>query len=172
MKKVFIGIAIVIGLIALTMTTSTSFARQPGCGNGTRPERGGPETSLIVVAAEQLNMTSTELIAELQSGKSIAQIAQAQGVDVDIIIEEFLAQRAKWLDTLVAEGRLTEEQAAKRLEMMRVNVTERIHQTDWTTTPGTGRGFVDEDGDGVCDNRGSGPRVGGPGGQGRGRGMR
>ena len=36
---------------------------------------GGPENSLISIAAEKLGMTTDELIAELQAGKTIADVA-------------------------------------------------------------------------------------------------
>jgi hypothetical protein len=62
------------------------------------------------------------------------------------------------------------------LAMMRANVTARLNQPGTLQGRGPGPGFVDADGDGVCDHAGSGrmgngprsgPRTGPRGGQGK-----
>ena len=143
-------------------------AAAPAFGMG--PRWGGSTGSLMTVAAEQLGMTPTELMAELQAGQTIAQVAGEKGVALETIAEAFVALRAERLAELVANGQLTQEQADAMLAAMRVNVTTRLSEA-WTPRgPGQGTGpgyadqdrdgacdnFVDEDGDGVCDNAGSG----------------
>lgn len=130
----------------------------PGPMFGIGPRWGGPDNSLVVVAAEQLGLTPTELITELQSGKTIAQVAAEHNVVLDTIVDAFLASRAEWLTEQVANGQLTQEQADALLASMKANVTARLNQ-EWSP-PGFGQencpGFVDEDGDGICDHAGSG----------------
>jgi len=143
---------------------------RPGPGNANAPQFGlglrwgGPENSLVAVAAEQLELTRTDLISELQSGKTIADVAAEKDVALDTIVEAFVAPRAEQLAAQVDNGQLTQEQADTMLATMRANVTARLSE-DWSPRgPGLGQGFVDQDGDGVCDNAGSGRGPGrGPG---------
>ena len=139
------------------------------------PRWGGSTGSLVTVAAGQLGMTPTELTAELQAGKTIAQVAGEKGVALDSIVEAAVAGRAEQLAGLVANGQLAQEQADAMLATMRANVTARLSEAGTAGGPGQGTGpdyadqdgdgvcdnFVDENGDGVCDNAGSGEQ--GPG---------
>jgi hypothetical protein len=132
---------------------------------------GGPENSLISIAAEALDMTREELIAELEAGKTIAQVAEEQGVALETIVEAFLAPREEALQAAVEAGRITQEQADAMLAQMREHVQTRLTAT-WTFGQGYGPGFVDEDGDGVCDHMQNGGFGLGAGNSGRtGRGM-
>ncbi len=128
------------------------YASGPRFGMG--PRWGGPAGSLITVAAEQLSMTPAELLAELQAGQTIAQVAGEKGVAVETIVEAFVALRAERLAELVTNGQLTQEQADAMLAAMRANVTARLSEPWSAGGPGRGRGpgFTDADGDGVCDN--------------------
>ncbi|HET9496512.1 MAG TPA: hypothetical protein VFR15_19970 [Chloroflexia bacterium] len=120
----------------------------------------GSENSLIAVTAEQLNITVEELIAELDGTNSIAQVAAAHNVSVDTIVNAFLAPRIERLNEAVASGRITQEQADQMIATMRTNVTTHINEV-WTPRgPGQGQGFVDENGDGVCDNMPAGGQPG------------
>ncbi len=125
---------------------------------------GGTDSSLVSVAAEVLGMDRTALVAALNDGQTIADVAQAEGVALEEIVDAFLAPRADALAQAVADGRLTQAQADTMLAMMKANVTAQL-SAPHTVTPrgnGIGTGFVDADGDGVCDNLGTqqprGPR--------------
>jgi hypothetical protein len=109
-------------------------------------------SSLIDVAANELGMTRDELVAALGGTRSIAEVAAEQGVAVDTIVDAFIAPRAERLDDLVAAGRLTREQADQMLSTMRAHVTEQVNEVWSGQGAGPGTGFVDEDGDGICDN--------------------
>ena len=128
----------------------------------------GSENSLIAVAAGQLNMTTDELIAALGGTRSIAQVAAEHNVAVSTIVDAFLAPRTERLDTAVAAGRITREQADQMLATMRTNVTTHVNEVWVARGPGQGAGFVDEDGDDVCDNMPAGGQGQGMMGQHRG----
>lgn len=132
-----------------------------GMGNGW----GGPKNSLVAVAAEQLGLTRPELVAELQTGKTIAEVAAEHEVAVDTIVQAFLAPRAERLAELVADGQLTQEQADTILATMEAKATEHISEPWSPQGHGRGMGFIDSDGDGVCDFAGNGGRGRGQGGQ-------
>jgi hypothetical protein len=119
---------------------------------------GGPQQSLVAVAAEKLGMTQVELVAQLRGGKTIAQVAAERKVALNTIVDAFVAPRQARMAEAVAAGRMTQAQVDTMLATMKTNVAARLNQ------PGTaqGGGFVDEDGDGVCDHAGSGPMGNGP----------
>lgn len=158
-------------------------AMQPmqGMGRMMADQQGGA-FSLPAIAAEVMGMELADLLAELQAGKSIADVAAERGANVNAIIEAFVASRAERLDAAVAAGRLTREEADARLATMRANVTARINTPgrqmmrggrgpgngNPNPTPGTCRN--DQDGDGVCDGPGAGGGPGGCDGTGRGPG--
>lgn len=89
---------------------------------------GGPEDSLISIAAEKLGMTTTELVTELQSGKTIAAIAQEKNVTLDTIVEAMVAARTERLTEMVTNGQLTQEQADAMLAMMKANITTKLSE--------------------------------------------
>jgi hypothetical protein len=123
---------------------------------------GGPQQSLVAVAADTLGLTQADLVTELRSGKTIAQVASDKQVAPDTIIDAFVATRAERLDAAVAAGRMTRAQADAQLATMKANVTARVSQPWSPQGNGPGSGFVDQDGDGVCDHAGGGRMGGGP----------
>ena len=62
-------------------------------------------------AAEVLGMTQADLMEQLKDGNSLAEVAEAQGKDLEAFKTELLAQVKTQLDELVADGDLTQEQA-------------------------------------------------------------
>lgn len=103
------------------------FGRGPG-GGMMGGRWGGPENSLIAIAAEKLGLTQAELMTELQAGKTLAQVASEHNVTLDSIIEAFLAPRVERLNELVANGQLTQEQADTMLATMRANAATHATQ--------------------------------------------
>ncbi len=167
--KRFGTIAAVLALVGLFVFNTVAFAQGPtndspvwqrrggpGYGMQVKGQWGGPQNSPVAVTAEILGMDRTELVAELQDGKSIADIA---GDQLDEIIDALLAKRQAILDKAVEAGRITQEQADAILETMKTNLSERLSQpftprgfNDQHAGRGAGPGFVDADGDGVCDH--------------------
>ena len=102
-------------------------------------------------------MTSIELTTELQTGKTIADIAQEKDVSLDTIADAFLAPRTERMTLMVSNGIITQEQADTMLATIKANL---IAQLSGEGMPGWGAcsGVGDTDGDGICDNAGRGPR--------------
>ena len=95
--------------------------------------------SLVDAAAEATGLTEDEVIAALQEGQTFAQIAEAQGVDSQALVDAFLADREAALEQAVADGWLTQEQADWMLAEMTEHVSERVTQP-WTPhSSGAGR---------------------------------
>jgi hypothetical protein len=72
--------------------------------------------------AEVLGMTPADLVAQLQDGNSLADVAEAQGMSVEDFKAALLAQVQAQLDELVAEGGLTQEQADEILQRTEDNI--------------------------------------------------
>jgi hypothetical protein len=85
----------------------------PGPG-GPRPGPGfhGPFGDLGG-AAKYLGVTDQQLASDLRSGKSLADVAKAQGKDVAGLKAALKAQETARLDQAVKDGRITSDQRAK-----------------------------------------------------------
>lgn len=89
----------------------------------------------LATAAEALGISEAELRTALEGGSSIAQVAEAQGVDLQTVT-----------DALVAAG-------TKRLQELEASlpdrVTELVNRTDWGQHDGPGRGGPGHGGPGL-----------------------
>ena len=93
--------------------------------------RGGMRGGMLEgldAAATALGITADELRTELQSGQTIAQVAEARGVDVQTVIDALVAEARTHLDEKVAAGDLTQEEADERLPTMTERITERVNE--------------------------------------------
>jgi hypothetical protein len=97
----------------------------------TVPELRGPRfgpavqgmKGLVETAAEALGITSADLMEQLRDGDTtIAEIANAKGVNPQSIIDAAVAEANARIDEAVANGRITAEQAAE----MKEKTAERI----------------------------------------------
>ena len=88
-------------------------------------------------AGELVDMTLVGVIAEmagvdirdLYTPPTLAEIAAQNGVDVDAAVSEAEARITERVNQWVAEGKLTEEQAAQILEGLHDRLTERMNQS-------------------------------------------
>lgn len=147
--------ALVAALLVALLATATAVSAQGPYGPGMRGGFGGPQNSLVAVAAKVLGLEQSALVAELNSGKTIADVAKEKGVSLDTIVDAFVAARADALKNAVASGRLTQTQADAMLAQMRANVTAQLNAKFQPRGYGMGQGFVDANNDGVCDNCGA-----------------
>jgi hypothetical protein len=86
----------------------------------------GPGNSLVSIAADELGMSLTDLLTELQDGKSIADVAAEKGVDTGVIVDAYLAELKEDLDEGVAEGRITQKQADYALEQAEERAVDQL----------------------------------------------
>lgn len=86
-------------------------------GRSGRGGRGGDRVNsairqaMFTAAAQALNLTEAELTTQLQSGQTIAQIAQTQGTTEQAVKDAALAAAKTQLDQQVAAGTITQAQA-------------------------------------------------------------
>ena len=80
----------------------------------------------LTAAAGYLGLTEAELRARLADGKSLAEIAKAEGKSVDGLEQALVADTKKRLDAVVADGRLTEQQATEILARYTEHVDDLV----------------------------------------------
>jgi uncharacterized protein (DUF433 family) len=87
--------------------SSSASAAQPG----TSREQG--ETAEQQVIADAIGITPAVLATELQGGKTVAQVAQLHGADVQKVVTALVAAETKDIDAALASGKITQPQADK-----------------------------------------------------------
>jgi hypothetical protein len=65
------------------------------------------------VAASTIGITPTELRDAVKGGQSVAEVAQAHGVDPQTVVDAVVADLDAKLDEAVADGKITQERATK-----------------------------------------------------------
>jgi transposase len=139
-KKLLIlaGVALIVLLLAGLAGATFVFAQEPtppipfgwhgggrgmgGFGRGSFGWAGGGQWTMFDTAAEALGLTPEELFAELHAGKSLDEIAEAKGVDVQTVYDAMNAARGEAmqqaLQQAVEDGRITQEQADQMIERL------------------------------------------------------
>jgi hypothetical protein len=110
--------------VATTLDAAGVGSRGPG-GHGGPGGRGRD----LSTAATALGVTENELRAALEGGKTLAQVAEAEGVDVDTLVAALTKAEKERIAQAVTDGRLTQAQADARLAELTARVTERVNST-------------------------------------------
>ncbi len=176
-KLAILGAAVLIlaglfvtGGIALAQGSATPTPAAPAAGCGMTGGgygvgmRGG--SNMFTVVAELLGLTPAQLTAELQSGKTLLEVAQAHGKTAQEVVAAVMAPRIEQINAAVAAGRLTQAQADQMIATMTENMTEMLESGACTGTCGAGLG---QQGQGTTGGRGG--MMGGRGGMMGGRGL-
>jgi hypothetical protein len=115
----------------------------PGLGlRGAVPGPGGPEhrgfghgPRLLEPAADYLGLEEDELRDRLSEGDSLAEVAEAEGKDVDGLVEALVAAARERLDEALEDDRLGESE----LEEMAERIRERVEALVLGELPGRAR---------------------------------
>jgi hypothetical protein len=96
-------------------------------------------------AASYIGITDAQLRTELESGKSLADVAKAHGKSVSGLVDALVADAKSKLDEAVAAGRITRAQADDMLSGLEERIANLVNSTGM---PGPGRhhGFRHFDG--------------------------
>lgn len=101
----------------------------------------------LAAAATALGVTEAELRTQLQAGKSLADVAQAEGVELDTLVSALVTAAEQRLAQAVTDGRLTQAQADERKAELQERITEQVQRTGLGRGPGHGsRGDADSNG--------------------------
>jgi len=88
-----------------------------------------------------LKLDAEKLQEELKAGKSLAEIAKAQGVETDDVVALLVKQNEAKLAEAVKAGKLTQEQADKMTENTSDRIKEQVENTQQGKGFDKGKGF-------------------------------
>jgi len=127
---------LVLGSVGVSYAATESDTTSPVLGAGIRMGSAIRDAGarLVDVLADLTGLTTDEIAAERAEGNSIADIAEANGVSSEAVVDGALDARKAILDAKVADGTITQEQADLAWERMTERVTERV-ATDETGRP-------------------------------------
>ncbi|MEJ7583605.1 MAG: hypothetical protein WKF43_05825 [Acidimicrobiales bacterium] len=97
-------------------------------GEHRRPRR-GQGMRAVASAAEALGIAPRELLAELKAGRSIADVAVANDVEPQAVIDALVAAATTRLDQAVANGNLDEAHATKLKERLPDSMEKLVNRT-------------------------------------------
>jgi len=113
------------------ITKMVSEARPAG-GHGGPGGPGGPGghgRPGLEAAAKTLNLTEDELKTKLRDGdQTIAEVAQAQSVDVDTVIDAMVADATAKIDQRVTDGDITEAKATEIKSNLKDRITKLVNE--------------------------------------------
>lgn len=96
-------------------------------------------------AAAYLGLSEEDVHAQLETGKSLADVARDQGKSVDGLVDALAAEAEKHLDEEVADGDLTEAQAEQMLSHLKDGIRAMVTGERPNPLPGRpGLGFRHE----------------------------
>ncbi|MBT7430045.1 MAG: hypothetical protein HN783_09565 [Ilumatobacter sp.] len=96
--------------------------------DGERGARSERRAERAQATADLLGIDVDELRAAFEDGQTLAQIAEANGVDVQTIIDAKVSAKTERINAAVEEGRLTEAEAAEKLADVEERVTTRVNE--------------------------------------------
>ena len=116
-----VGIGTIAGAMFGTPTisgalTSSASASAPFAQGGERRE------AVLETSAEAIGVTVEELRTALQDGQTIAEVAAANDVDAQVVIDALVDAASARIDEAVADGELTAEEGEER----KANLDERM----------------------------------------------
>lgn len=117
-------------------------------GNGVRYGQGAGYSGQGICSeavCNLLGLTEEQIQAQRLEGKSLVQIAAANGVSEQQLIEAIMSTRQAEIQTRVTAGTLTQEQANLMLQQMEQNIVRAINRTttgqpEWAGAGGNWRG--------------------------------
>lgn len=100
-----------------------------GAGPGLRHHHGPGPGAHLDAAATFLGLTQAELREQLRDGKSLAEIAKAEGRTVAALVDALVAAAETELAEAVESGRLTDAQRDRILEDLEERIAEGVNAT-------------------------------------------
>jgi uncharacterized protein YidB (DUF937 family) len=94
----------------------------------------------IAFIADAIGIDPAELLAALADGRTIADVAQDNGVEVESVVDAIVAELRDRLDEAVENGWLTEDEADERATELEDRVTELVNRELGFPRPGWIRG--------------------------------
>jgi hypothetical protein len=131
---IFVGMAIAGAIAGSTLgvpsgVSAQSHAISVGMANVERMQhegKNGHGKNMEEVAAI-LKLTKEELRTQVRSGKTLAQIATTQKVDIKLVIDSIVTNIKTYIAEELSSGEITQAQADKKLANVTTKVTEMVN---------------------------------------------
>ena len=114
-------------VVALALAGGSLVASQTA---GAAQGKAKAPASLLRAAADYVGLAPRELLRELRSGKSLAQVAEARGKSREGLRQALLAAVKARLDRALAAGRITSQQHAQLLQRAGTHVDRLLDGTN------------------------------------------
>jgi hypothetical protein len=128
-------------LVSQLRTRVTAFVNGQGAPSGFGAARADAAAMMADTAANYLGLSTDQLISQLKSGKSLAQVAVAQGKSVDGLVDALVAAGTAQLDKKVADGTLSAAQRDAIVSQLKDRITAFVNSTGSGPGFGPGPGF-------------------------------
>lgn len=96
----------------------------------------GPNHELVTdtsVAAKAIGITESELTTALSSGKSMADVAKANNVDPQKVIDALVADQESEIAAALKAGTITQAQADAEKAAVPARIADQVNRTEGTT---------------------------------------
>ena len=108
----------------------------------------GQVATCSVVGSDLLGLTPEELCAQRLEGKSLVEIAAAQGVSEEALVEAIMSARNESVQASVEAGTITQERADFMLQQMEQRASDMLNRTtfgppEWGRGQGSGAYYGD-----------------------------
>jgi uncharacterized protein YidB (DUF937 family) len=103
-------------------TTEVNQTRPPGGKRG-----GAGDAADQKVIADSIGISASQLLTELQGGKTVAQVAQAHGTDPAKVVSALVAEETKEIDDALAAGKITKDRADKAKAALPQRVQNQVN---------------------------------------------
>ena len=102
--------------------------------DGWMGDRNQQRLRLVNLVTEATGLERAEVVTLVQDGATLAEVLTDNGVDVATFIDEQVAAREENLTAQVESGRISQAVADARLNLFRIELTDRLHRTIESTT--------------------------------------
>ncbi len=109
---------------AETDGTDNDGAETDGENEGRKGHRGGCN---LDTAAEAIGIDEADLKAAIESGDTIADVAEANGVDADTVIDAMVDAKSERIAEKVEAGRITQDEADEKLADVETRIANRVN---------------------------------------------
>lgn len=109
-----------------TASTTASGDHREHRGHHGHGPRDGDRPGLDTISSV-LDLTVAELREAREAGLTLAELAEQQGVELELLIDALVADAEERLSERVAAGDLTREQADERLDRIEQRITDRVN---------------------------------------------
>jgi hypothetical protein len=126
-------------------TTGTSAVQNSNTSTNDHAKR-GHGSNLIQETATILEITdSTTITSQLKQGKTLAEVAQDQGVTEDVLLQKLSDAETQSINAAVTLGKITQTQADKQISGLAARLKKEVENTAQHNGHEKGGGFADKE---------------------------